>query len=540
MIKIAGILIPTYNDGNVIEKCIKSILNQETKYEYNIYIINDGSTDNTLSILDKYKNIIVVNIEHGGIVKALNTGLDLIKEKYIIRMDSDDIMISGRIQHQIKYMEKHPDVDILSSGMYFMKDNNAIRNNCKVSLNNLINGNIVSHPATILRTEKLKNYNLKYREKYTYAEDYKLWVESILCGLNIVCEPTPVIYYRGSEFSQEKYNIQQRSTSNIMEEIKISIKNPLTCIITFKNEKDEIEKTVKSIRDTTKNVNILLVNDGSNDSTDYSEVAKKYKCSYIYNEESLGVAGARDLGVKECITPYFVLLDGHMRFYDQDWDIKLINELKNHPKSIISSNTIVMWKNNDGTIDNEDGFRGRNKFGSFGAIINSDEPGWELTSKWNYKQISKDDLIEVPSIMGAVYASSKEHWCYIQGLKMLRSYGNDESMMSIKTWLMGGKCYLMQYWGVGHLYRNDKPYATPRVDELFNQLLLIELFYDDKNKKNQILKGYEKRTGQDFYTQAQNLIQSKYDEINDYKQYIKDRQVMSIEDFLNKINAKYL
>jgi GT2 family glycosyltransferase len=52
-----------------------------------------------------------------------------------------------------------------------------------------------------------------------------------------------------------------------------------------------------------------------------------YNCKYVKNDKNLGVAGSRDLGVSICETEYFVLLDSHMRFYEMDWDLKLIELL---------------------------------------------------------------------------------------------------------------------------------------------------------------------------------------------------------------------
>ena len=69
------------------------------------------------------------------------------------------------------------------------------------------------------------------------------------------------------------------------------LRKGLTIIITFRNEKEWLEYTLTSIRETTvTNPDIILINDNSNDDCDYKEIAKKYNCKYIYHLETVGVA----------------------------------------------------------------------------------------------------------------------------------------------------------------------------------------------------------------------------------------------------------
>lgn len=91
------IIVPVFNVENYLEKCLESLVNQ--KYcNYKIICINDGSTDNSGSILEKYKRnyknkIIIINQKNSGLSSARNTGLDFIVDKsncYITFVDSDD------------------------------------------------------------------------------------------------------------------------------------------------------------------------------------------------------------------------------------------------------------------------------------------------------------------------------------------------------------------------------------------------------------------------------------------------------------------
>lgn len=107
-----------------------------------------------------------------------------------------------------------------------------------------------------------------------------------------------------------------------------AINTQLTIIIPFLNEGDEVVNTVKSVRETAgDSVDIIAINDCSTDGYPYREKLQSYSIYYLENEERKGVAASRDYGINICRTPYFLLLDGHMRFYDKLWSSRIINVL---------------------------------------------------------------------------------------------------------------------------------------------------------------------------------------------------------------------
>ena len=88
-----SVIIPVYNGEKTIEKCINSIINQSYK-DLEIIIVNDGSTDNTYEICQKYSQkddrIQVINQENKGVCLARNIGIKFSKGDYIQFVDSDD------------------------------------------------------------------------------------------------------------------------------------------------------------------------------------------------------------------------------------------------------------------------------------------------------------------------------------------------------------------------------------------------------------------------------------------------------------------
>lgn len=97
-----SIIIPVYNNEKLILKCLDSIIGQKTKYHFEVIYIDDGSRDNTLSILKKYESkhsfIKVISQENGGIASARNTGINEATGKYIAFIDSDDFIKENYIE----------------------------------------------------------------------------------------------------------------------------------------------------------------------------------------------------------------------------------------------------------------------------------------------------------------------------------------------------------------------------------------------------------------------------------------------------------
>ena len=113
---LISVVMSVYNDSKFLNTAIQSILDQTFK-DFEFIIINDGSTDNTKSIIDSYddKRIICVEQENKGLAKSLNIGASHCKGEYIARMDADDISISSRLMDQYLFLKSHPNISVLSS-----------------------------------------------------------------------------------------------------------------------------------------------------------------------------------------------------------------------------------------------------------------------------------------------------------------------------------------------------------------------------------------------------------------------------------------
>lgn len=105
---LISVILPVYNAELYLKEAIESILKQTYK-SFELIILNDGSSDNSLNIINSFKDdrIILIDRENNGLVYTLNEGINMAKSKYIARMDADDISLSDRFEKQIKHMEEN-------------------------------------------------------------------------------------------------------------------------------------------------------------------------------------------------------------------------------------------------------------------------------------------------------------------------------------------------------------------------------------------------------------------------------------------------
>ena len=156
---LVSVIIPTYNRTNLIGGAIQSVLNQ-TFQDFEIIVIDDGSTDNTEETVNSFNNIKIRYISHSnnrGVSAARNTGIRASRGEYIALLDSDDEWLPGKLDKQIKVLQSESsEVGVVYSDLFYIDENgknmNKLRNPEKGGYiyEDLLSKNCMSPPSTLL------------------------------------------------------------------------------------------------------------------------------------------------------------------------------------------------------------------------------------------------------------------------------------------------------------------------------------------------------------------------------------------------------
>lgn len=221
---LVSILMPVYNTAPYLREAMNSMLSQSFG-DFELIVLNDCSPDNAEEILDTYEDSRIVRYKgekNVGLSNVLNIGIEMAHGKYIARMDSDDISLPNRLQVQVDYLETHPGIDLVSTGMQLFGATEEVwireRNPEKVKISALFHSPVL-HASSVWRRESFETNGLRFRQDKVPAEDYDLWTRALLKGLKLVNMPEVLYQYRihGSqstlqtEKSAEKCRIVQQN-----------------------------------------------------------------------------------------------------------------------------------------------------------------------------------------------------------------------------------------------------------------------------------------------------------------------------------------
>jgi glycosyltransferase involved in cell wall biosynthesis len=212
--KKLAVLLPTYNAALYIKASIDSILNQ-TFSDFDLFIYDDCSTDNTAEIVGSYSSPNIFyrkNAENAGIAKTLNRGLDELLPHYefIARMDADDWAYPQRFEKQLDFLNKNKEIVLCGTQGYWLKDigENPLKGwtyptNTEYIKYYLLFAATFGHSSVIFRSQIMINHNLRYDETITTCEDWELWVR--ICKIGKMANlPDFLMKYRILESSNHR------------------------------------------------------------------------------------------------------------------------------------------------------------------------------------------------------------------------------------------------------------------------------------------------------------------------------------------------
>lgn len=209
-----SVVMSVFNGDKYLSEAIQSILSQ-TFADFEFIIINDGSTDNSLSIIESYMSeddrIVLLNRKNRGLAASLNEAISTARGQYIARMDSDDISLPKRLAIQYNFLEKNYKIDVLGTNAFQIDENGRKKRRFFLSSKkfllskndsqlkaNLMFSSCFVHPTVMMRKSIVDSLRTVYDPGFRVSQDYELWCRlaatATFKNLNL-----PLLLYRDSK-----------------------------------------------------------------------------------------------------------------------------------------------------------------------------------------------------------------------------------------------------------------------------------------------------------------------------------------------------
>lgn len=212
-----SIIMPVYNVDEYLRECLESI-DKQTYRDFELLIIDDGSTDKSGDICDSFCEIHpysrVIHTNNGGVSRARNIGLDCAKGRYIVYVDSDDVLADCYLEALVNLMEDSNDEMALiayeNESIEKLDDISAVEKSESVTVEYILNNIIRDVSIGGYLWNKIFNREIVEREHLRFLEDVAIW-EDLYFVLNYLKQVSKV-----KKSSAKFYFYRPRSTSAVM------------------------------------------------------------------------------------------------------------------------------------------------------------------------------------------------------------------------------------------------------------------------------------------------------------------------------------
>ena len=194
-------ITPTYNRAHLIGRALDSLLAQ-TYQDFEIIVVDDGSTDDTRQVLSRYGDRIrYVFQENAGPSAARNRGIRMAKGEYLAFLDSDDAFLPTKLALQVAYLEAHPEVGVVYSGWQIIGPDGTVQSEVRpiregaILKDLLLEGYLFPPIAAVVRRACIDQVGL-FDESLRVFEDPDLWFRVARAGYRFGCIEQPLCRYR--------------------------------------------------------------------------------------------------------------------------------------------------------------------------------------------------------------------------------------------------------------------------------------------------------------------------------------------------------
>jgi glycosyltransferase involved in cell wall biosynthesis len=297
----------------------------------------------------------------------------------------------------------------------------------------------------------------------------------------------------------------------------------LSVIITALNEtQEELETTIKTIRNYSWNVEIIIVDDYSDIPVKVSDPTVK-----IYrNPKRVGCAPSRTLGASKASNKYLLFTDSHMVFHP-NWYNAFLEYSINQPENAVFCGVCLGLDN-----ENKDIYKHKGKYSGARLALWEEKENQVMEGKWIPEK--NGDLYEISCLMGALYFINREYFNELRGLSELKMWGSDEPCLSLKVLLSGGKILLAKNIQAGHIFRNTAPYRTNMSFLVYNKIRMAKTLLPDDLAQKLI----DKLPRDGDYYEAMRMVENERNIIEECKKYYKSIFSTDIHDICKKFNIQ--
>jgi len=260
----------------------------------------------------------------------------------------------------------------------------------------------------------------------------------------------------------------------------------------------------------------------------------------IVHTERVGVDECRHEGVLAAKTPYVFIIDAHMQF-SEGWLEKLLEYLHREPSTVFCTTCLGLGfgKNNideeglpiykGATIQFIDPDVPRCRNGEPKPARQVLEPKWLTREQWGTAA-----CWEIPCVLGANYGMSVKWYNHIKGLAGLKMWGTSEPFLSMKSWLAGGSCKVIDEIEIGHLFRDQSPFTTYVWNLIYNKLYMMAVMFPSD------LGNYlsEQFVVNDDFRIAQEELDKNLPEMMEARKYFHSIAEYDVEWFMDKFDIQ--